>query len=218
MSLFKLALLTFFITTLSGASSAQDVEVSFYSGIQTSPHSRVEFRDGAGGRPDFTAGWDGRSLEMPPYYGLRGMLWTESGWGVGAEFTHAKVYGDDETLSASSFTTLEFTDGINILTANAFYRWDQPNSKWTPYAGAGLGISIPHVEVVGNGISVLEYQVTGPAIRLVVGISYEIDDRWAVFTEYNGTYSKNDIDLGNNATLQTNIITNAINIGFTHSF
>ena len=214
----KTALIAFLLVVMSNPSFGQDIELSFYTGFQSSPHSSVEFDDGAGGGFDFTAGWEGHSLEPPPYYGLRGMFWLESGWGFGAEFTHAKVYGDEETLSATGFTTLEFTDGINILTANAFYRWDRPRSKWTPYAGAGLGISIPHVEVEGNGVSALGYQVTGPAVRLVGGISYDINDQWGAFTEYNGTYSMNDVDLGGGATMQTNIITNALNVGLTYSY
>lgn len=36
--------------------------------------------------------------------------------------------------------------------------------------------------------------------------------------EYNGTYSQNDVDLGDQAGLKTEVITNAINIGLSLRF
>lgn len=201
----------------AGAAMAQDFDLSIYGGSQSSPHSTATFSNGASSL-DFTAGWEGRSFELPPYYGFRATWWQSSGWGFGLEMTHAKVYADDETLTATGFSRLEFTDGINIVTANALYRWERPDSRWTPYAGGGLGVSIPHVEVVGRGADEIGYQITGPAARLFGGVSYAINDQWSVFTEYNGTYSVNDADLGGGASLETNIITNAVNFGVTYSF
>ena len=210
----RVALLALLPLGMALPGQAQDFEVSAYTGWQTSPHSGVSTDVTA----DFTAGWEGRSFEMAPYYGVRGMVWQPSGWGFGVEFTHAKIYADDETLAESGFSTLEFTDGLNILTANALYRWDRPGRRWTPYAGAGIGLSIPYVEVEGNGVSVFEYQVTGPALRLVGGVSYAVSDRWSVFAEYNGTYSMNEADLGGASTLETDVVTNAINIGVSFNF
>jgi lipid A oxidase len=203
---------------VAGAAQAQDFDLSFYLGSQSSPHSTATFDNGMGGGFDFTPGWEGRSFEMPPYYGFRGTWWQQSGWGFGLEMTHAKVYADNETLTGSGFSRLEFTDGLNIITANAMYRWQRDDSRFTPYAGGGLGVSMPHVEVTGNGVNEIGYQITGPAARLFGGVSYEITDQWSVFGEYNGTYSVNDADLGGGASLQTNIITNAINFGVTYSF
>jgi len=81
-----------------------------------------------------------------------------------------------------------------------------------------LGISIPHVEVDGNGVSVSEYQLTGPAIRWVGGISYALSNDLSLFSEYNGTYSLNSVDLGAGATLDTKIITNSVNMGISYRF
>ena len=150
--------------------------------------------------------------------GLRGLRWSEAGWGLGAEFTHAKVDADNETLSKSGFQRLEFTDGLNILTANAFRQWGHADSRLTPYLGAGFGISIPHVEVDGNGVSERGYQLAGPAVRLVGAVSYALIDGLSLFSEYNGTYSQNSADLGAGATLKTNVITNAINVGISYRF
>ena len=68
--------------------------VSVYGGFQTAPHSDIEVSDG----PDFRAGWEGKSFEMPPYYGVRGTWWMTNlgkpNLGLSVDFTHAKVYAD----------------------------------------------------------------------------------------------------------------------------
>lgn len=213
-----------FVTTLllisasSGAAFAQS-ELSFYGGIQSAPHSTVSGNDPGGiGLFDFTAGWEGRSLSLPPYYGFRYTRWTSDTFGWGIDFNHAKVYADDATLAASGLTRLEFSDGINILTVNAYRRF--PDTGWAviPYVGAGVGVSIPHVEVDSAGGTTFEYQLTGPAVQVVAGASYPLNDRWSVFGEYKGTYSMNNADLTNGGTLDTNIVTNALNIGVSLGF
>jgi lipid A oxidase len=203
-----------------GPAMAQEHELSFYLGAQSSPHSGVDFNNGIA-TTSFTAGWEGRSLELPPYYGFRYTYWMDDAWGFGVEMNHAKVYADDATLAASGFTRLEFTDGLNIITLNGFRRWENPDSRWTPYVGAGLGIAMPHVDVdttAIGGARTFEYQVTGAAVTAVAGASYEINDRWSVFGEYKGSYTMNEADLTGGQTLSTNIITNAINFGVTFSF
>jgi lipid A oxidase len=196
-----------------------EMEIGIYGGVQTSPHSRVTGTDPGGvGDFNFLAGWEGKSFAMPPYYGVRATWWRDERLGFGIEFNHAKVYADDETRAASGFSTLEMTDGINILTANALMRWPSPDRAWTPYAGAGVGLSIPHVEVTSAGGSVFEYQITGPAATLIAGVSYAINPRWSVFTEYKGTYSVNEMELGSGGTMETDIITNAVNVGVSLRF
>jgi lipid A oxidase len=196
-----------------------EVELSFYGGSQGSPHSVVSGNDPGGiGAFNFTAGWDGRSIEMPPYYGIRYTTWTSDTFGWGFEMNHAKIYANDATLAASGFSRLEFSDGLNLLTVNAFRRWTDTPWAVTPYVGAGIGISVPHVEVTSPGGTTFEYQVTGPAVQWVAGASYPLSDRWSVFGEYKGSYSKNSADLTNGGTLETNIVTNALNIGVSLGF
>lgn len=193
-------------------------QISLYAGVQEAFDSDVSGRDQFGTPFDFTAGWDGRSFTSPPYWGARVMRYGEGDWGFGVEFTHAKVYADDATLAASGFSTLEFTDGLNILTANAERRMDLPG-RWSARAGLGLGVSIPYVEVTTPGGSdVRQYQLTGPAARWYIGADYALSDRWSVFAEYNGTYSINAADLPGPGELDTNILTNAINLGIGFSF
>ncbi len=208
-----------FCAALVAAPAAAEVELSFYTGIQEAPHSRVEGTDPGGVGPfSFLATWEGRSFEAPPYYGFRATYWRENGFGYGLDFNHAKVYADDATLLANGFSRLEFTDGLNILTVNAWYRWQNPKSNWTPYVGGGVGIAFPHVDVETAGGTTFGYQLTGPAVQVVAGIKYNFNERWGVFGEYKGTYSMNEADLDNGGTLSSDIVTNALNIGVSFSF
>lgn len=202
----------------TAAPAMADVELSFYLGSQEAAHSRVRGSD-PGGIGDFNllVGWEGKSFEMPPYYGVRATWWRDDRLGFGIDFNHVKVYAPDGTKAANGFDTLEFTDGLNVLTANVMYRF--PNkSKWTPYVGAGLGVSIPHVEVTTAGGKTFNYQYGGPAAALIAGVSYSFNDTWAVFGEYKGTYTRNNVDLDNGGYLKTNIVTNAVNIGVSYRF
>ena len=63
------------------------------------------------------------------------------------DFTHAKVKADlDDPVVGARFDRLEFTNGLNSLTLNGLYRMPL-DDRFTLYAGAGAGASIPHVEV-----------------------------------------------------------------------
>ena len=135
------------ILVLSASLANAEMAISVYGGFQSAPHSDVDVSD----EPDFTAGWEGRSFEMPPYYGVRGTWWMEEmgqpNLGVSLDFTHAKVYADDDTLAKTTWDHFEFSDGINLLTLNALYRMPIEGTKFVPYAGIGAGINVPHVEV-----------------------------------------------------------------------
>lgn len=214
----RLALASAGLMVLASATAAE-VTLSFYGGAQSSPHSEVTVR----GNPlipdeEFTAGWEGRSFEAPPYYGLRATWWQRPDLGWGVDFTHAKVYADDETLADEGYDVLEFTDGLNILTVNVYRRWQSAWGDISPYVGGGLGLSIPYVEVEKNGSSTYGYQVTGPAVRWMAGASYPIAENWDVFGEYMGTYSQNEADLDEGGTLSSDIVTNALNVGVSFNF
>jgi len=197
-----------------------ETELSFYTGVQEAPHSRVEGNDPSGiGAFSFLSTWEGRSFEPPPHYGFRATWWKNDKLGFGIDYNHTKVYADSATLAANGFTVLEFSDGLNIITANVWRRWQMPNNNFVPYVGAGIGLSIPHVESqTTGGLKTFEYQMTGPAVQWVAGVKYNLNDKWGVFGEYNGTYSVNEADLVGGGTLKTNIVTNAINIGVAFSF
>lgn len=194
-------------------------EISAYGGYQFSPHSDVDVSD----QDDFTAGWDTKPFNMPPYWGIRGTYWFEDGalsnWGVSLDYTHAKVYADDETFAkAGGWTVFEFTDGLNLLTLNALYKFPIEGSKWTPYVGAGVGINVPHVEVTRASGRTFDYQFGGATIQAQAGVRYQFTENWSAFAEYKGNYSWIDVDIDSGASLQTNILTHAINFGVSYKF
>lgn len=202
---------------LSALPAAAEYELSFYTGFQSAPHSDVS-GDVNGADFDFNTAWEGKPFSAPPYYGFRATWWRSENLGYALDFNHAKVYADDDDREDNGFDRLEFTDGLNILTLNVFYRWPGAWRNLTPYVGGGLGVAIPHVDVESGASKTFEYQLTGPAAQLVAGASYDLNERWAVFGEYKGTYSQNDVDLDNGGSLETDIITNALNVGLTFKF
>lgn len=195
-----------------------EMEISIYGGVQSAPHSSVSGERADGSAYRESIGWDGKSLSMPPYYGLRAMWWQPGNLGYGIEWTHAKFYAPSGDMPAG-FDRLEFSDGHNIVTLNVMKRWpNQWADRFTPYAGAGLGIAVPHVDVTENGNRTYGYQYTGPALRLTAGTKYDINDRWAVFGEYQFTVSDNDVDLENGGRMNTRLISNALNLGVSLRF
>lgn len=214
----RIATAAAFIVALA-APAAAEIELSFYGGSQSSPHSRVTGTRADGSAFNELIGWKGKSFAMPPYYGARAMFWRPSNIGYGIEFTHTKVYAPGAEMPAG-FSRLEFTDGHNIITFNVLKRWP---GKWargkiTPYAGGGVGFAMPHVDVTENGNRTFGYQVTGPAAKVMAGIKYDINDRWALFTEYQFTWSDNSATLTGGGSLDTRIISNALNVGVSMKF
>ncbi len=86
----------------------------------------------------------------------------------------------------------------------------------TPYLGAALGISVPHVEARSPAAaeSTSEYQFRGPVAEVRAGL----DQRWSILAEYEGTYADLDVDLKGGGSLQSGIVTNAINLGVSFTF
>jgi len=200
-------------------SAQAEFQLSVYAGAQSASDSTVKGTDPSGiGNFDFDTSWEGESGKMPPYWGLRGTWWRTDKFGLGVEFTHAKVSADSQTMQANGFQILEFTDGLNILTVNVARRWRSDGRRWMPYLSGGLGVAVPHVEVETIGGKTIEYQLTGPAARWTAGVAYFVNQKWSLFAEYGGTYSWNKADLDNGGSLETNILTNAVNLGVGYSF
>lgn len=204
-------------TALLGTGAmAQDLQVSIYGGYQTAPHSEVNVSD----EPSFFTGWDGLSFTNPIYYGVRGTWWLDSlglpNAGLSIDFSHTKVYANPDDFPAG-WSHFEFTDGLNLLTANALYSFT-PDDQLRPYVGLGVGVSIPHVEVDRNGSSTREYQYGGPTVQWTAGIEYMLNDNWSLFAEYKGNYSWVNVDIDHGAELDTKLITNALNVGLSYHF
>lgn len=120
---------------------------------------------------------------------------------------------DNETLNKSRFKTLEFTDGLNVLTLNCLKRYIY--SHFNLYWGLGAGITLPHVEVQTSSTSrkTFEYQFGGYALQTQVGLEKSLSNKWGIFAEYKLNYTVNSVDLLGGGNLKTNIIINAINLG-----
>lgn len=211
-------ILTSALVAACASSAAAEMELSFYSGWQTSPHSRATGTLPGGGDYNALIGWEGNSFQLPIYYGMRGTWWRSETLGFGIEFTHAKAYADDNDREALGFSRMEFTDGHNIITANVMRRWPNQWGAATPYVGGGLGFAMPHVDVEHPNGKTFGYQVTGPAARATAGVSYPISDRFSVFGEYQFTYSWNEADLDGGGSVKTDIKTNAVNFGLSLNF
>ncbi|MBB3966565.1 MULTISPECIES: porin family protein [Rhizobium] len=203
---------------LYAPAQAEDLQFSVYGGYQTAPHSGVDVSDGT----SFNAGWEGKSFSTPPYYGARAIWWLENfnypNLGLSIDYTHAKVYADEKTLATSGWSKFEFTDGLNLVTANALYRFPQEGKRWTPYVGAGVGLNIPHVEVTRPSGTTFGYEVGGVTFQAQAGVDFRITDRWSTFLEYKGNYSLVNVPIDSGDKLKTNIITNAVNLGVSFRF
>lgn len=222
----KTAALAGLLLLTSTAAFAGELEVSVYGGMNESSHTHGELSNGTSVQGGYFK-WEGRSFEPSIYYGARLTYWPESfaSWGLALDFTHAKAYADLSQLGApGNYTRLEFTHGLNLLTANALYKHDWENGL-RAYVGAGAGVSIPHVEITTTGNTIVgptetsEYQLTGPAFQALAGASYEFAEDWRVFGEYKLSYSVNTARLAGGAgTFSTNFTSHHVLGGISYSF
>ena len=225
---------------LSAGPAAAEMELSLYLGWQSTDDSTASGTLPGGVAFSRNIDWEAKPFEGPIYYGGRAIWWTERDFGFGLEGTHTKAYASAADLAALGLNRFELSDGNNIFTANAMKRWPGlfngvngavgrgPDRGFTPYLGAGIGISVPNVDaqVVGSPVRTHEYQFGGVALRGIAGMKYEINDRWAVFGEYQITWSANDITIDPNplvpgqapGDVSTDVVTHAVNFGISFSF
>ena len=214
----KLGLSISVILGLLAVPAGAETEISLYGGLQSAPPSDITV-SGDSVLPDdsFRQSWEGKPFEWPIYAGFRATYWSSETFGFGLDYTHNKTYPENDVLPAG-YRALEFTDGLNTWTINAYHRWPQFYGTVTPYVGAGLGLSAPGVEVRYGASDTFEYQITGPAATWLAGASIPINEKWSAFAEYKGTYTINDVELDTGGRLETEIVTNAINFGISFSF
>jgi lipid A oxidase len=232
-----IALVAVFIGLGSSAARAE-LQISVYTGGNFTHDSDVKIVRPGGTNVTFGGvPWAAMPFESPLYYGGRVTYWFDQApnFGLGVDFTHFKTYAKlGSTVAAAGtiagappppsvvlgnqFTRLEFSDGLNLLTAHVFYRY--PLGRWTPYAGIGLGASIPHVEVSMPGFpNTFRYEVTGLAARLYAGLQVQVHGGWSVFGEYQFSYAQIDnAGLGGRGTLDTNIRSHHVNFGVSYAF
>jgi lipid A oxidase len=199
-----------------------EFQLQAYGGANSNLDSKVKTRQGAV-NDSRTISWDGKSLSMPPYWGVRGTYWfdRQSPWGIALDYTHAKAYADLNFATDPTYSHLEFTDGINIYTVNAMYRFQNKTSPWGFYVGGGPGISVPSVEVSLKAAptqTTKEYQLGGFAAQVLAGAEYKFTDKWSAFGEGKFSYTKIDGDLPNNGSVKTELWSPQVAVGVAYRF
>jgi len=215
---------------LLAAPASAEMELSLYLGVQSVNKSTASGTMPGGAAFNRKIDWKGKPLDNPYYYGGRATWWTQNNIGFGIEGTHTKAYASAADMAALGVSKLELSDGHNIITANIMKRWPGAfeGSRFTPYAGAGIGVAIPHVDiqVIGSTGRTFGYEATGPAVRGIAGVKYDLNEKWALFGEYQAIWSENDITIdpdpavvGQTAgKLNTTLVTHAVNFGISYSF
>ncbi len=213
-----------------GKASTGDADVS----VALPGDTELTFRDVA---------WSDESFTGPIYYGLGLVYWLERspGWGLGLDFTHAKMVARlDETVAVEgirsgepvaarealgeTFEGLSFTHGHNLLTFLGTRRWllgEGPGtggSRWRPYLGLGVGVAVPHVEATLGGRETYEYQLVGPAAQGLLGAEVSLGGRLSLFGEYKLGWADMEADLDGGGTLRLRPWTNHLAVGLSLGF
>ena len=215
--------------------SGADAQLGAYLGPAYTSRSSLNLVQPGG--TDMTFGdiaWEGKPFRPPPYYGYRAICWLSDRYGVMLDFTHIKAIaiknrpgqqsgfkdGDHVPTQAPVSATLkrlEFTHGYNLLTLNALRRASMRAPNLMPYAGVGLGVAIPHVEVQRadkpQSTRTYEYQITGPALQLLGGIEWRLGRRLSLFVEYKLTCTMIRGDLVGGGKVTTNLCTHQVPVG-----
>jgi lipid A oxidase len=212
---------------LPARSALAEVQISVYGGMNSNFSSKGELHGPVNDERTFD--WEGKSFQMPPYWGAQLTYWFNRGasWGLAFDYTHAKAYADlnfaDPTVP---YSHLEFTDGNNLAMLNLMYRFEPiMDGRVVPFVGIGGGVAIPHVEVTikgppfGPAVSrTFEYQFAGGAAQVVAGLEFKLDDAWSVFAEGKLSYSHLDTDLENGGKFKTYLWSPQLAIGLSYRF
>ena len=200
-----------------------EVQIGVYGGANTNFNSPVTLhKDGLS--DSRTVDWEGRSFQMPAYWGVQATYWlnANASWGVGIDYTHSKAYAGLNFATDPIYRHLEFTDGNNLLMLNLLYRFGAlADGRLVPYLGAGGGIAIPHVEVklkAFPGQDTWEYQFAGGAAQVLGGLEYRLTDAWSLFAEGKVSYSHLDTELEGGGTLKTYLWSPQLMLGLSYRF
>ena len=236
-----------FAATLLAASIVTahcEIVGSFFTGFAFTEDNDLRLRQAGGTDLTFhNVSYKGKDFESPIYYGgrLAYFLSRQSHWGFGAEFFHMKMYAqtddrvhvtghrdgisinDDERIG-DTIESFSLSHGLNYALGDIVYRW-LPGRRGQdflghlePYAGLGLGLTIPHVESSVNGNFHEEYQVHGPGVQALAGVNVLLTRHIGLMFEYKFTYSNLDsLDIPGGS-IEVTPLTHHLVTGLTFSF
>ena len=203
------------------------MQISVYGGMNTNFDSKGTLnKDGY--HEERTFEWEGKSFQMPPYWGVQATYWLNrgAGWGVAIDYTHAKAYANIDFATDPVYSHLEFTDGNNLVMANLMYRFSAlMDGRLVPFVGVGGGVTIPHVEVITKGppgpvlaSHTWEYQWAGGAAQVLGGLEYKLDESWSLFAEGKLSYSHLRTELDGGGSFKTYLWSPQLAIGLSYRF
>lgn len=223
------------------AAKGHEFQVGGYGGYNNTRPSTVRMVQGDTDMTFTDMKWIGESLKTEPYWGVRTTWWPGKLRGLGFmfDYTHAKATAlKDQVVTQSgtrdgkpvpdkepfdaTFRKLEFTHGLNFFTLNAVYRTRALHSRIAPYAGIGIGLSVPHVDTNRSGAPdearTYSHQITGLAFQALGGIEWRLlrSGRASAFTEYKLTYTSNKGNLNGGGSIETDLWTHQVPIGFSY--
>ena len=213
----------FFSTLLLAAACARGARAEFvaslFGGMALTENNDLRLKQSGGTDLKFhDVSYQGKDFQSPLYYGAHLTYFPPqiSHWGFGVEFFHAKLYlNTDETVHVTgaregtrvddhepvgdTINAFNISHGLNFLTADVLYRWFLGQrghdflGRFQPYAGAGIGVVIPHVESTIGSVHFEQYQWHGPGAQGFVGTNFDLTRHWSMFIEYKLSYA--DLDL-----------------------
>jgi lipid A oxidase len=215
----------FLAGAIVAAPALAEVQISVYGGLNSNFSSKGELNGPV--TDDRNIDWEGKSFQMPPYWGAQLTYWFNRGasWGVAFDFTHAKAYADINFTADPIYDHLEFTDGNNLAMLNLMYRFEPiMGGRVVPFVGIGGGVAIPHVEVTlkappAPAVSrTFEYQLAGGAAQVLAGLEFKLDEAWSVFGEGKLSYSHLDTELENGGKFKTYLWSPQLAVGLSYRF
>lgn len=224
-----------------------ELVLSVYGGKAITTDSDLELAQPGGDRLTFhDVSWTDRSFAAPPYYGLRVAFYLPRApsWGLAVDYTHAKMIAQiNEVVEVTgtragasvhgaermsdTIQGFELSHGHNLITVNLMYRWFPKGARdpsWLgriqPYAGAGVGMALPHVEAKVNNQEprTFAYQVTGPAAEGLVGLNVDLTRLLSVFGEYKLTYAHVTAELNDGGSIVVQPVTHHVAFGVSLRF
>jgi lipid A oxidase len=75
------------------------------------------------------------------------------------------------------------------------------------------------VEVtLDTGSKTFDYQLAGPAARILAGLEYKLTESWSLFTEARLSYSHISADLNGGGSFETDLWSPELAVGLTYRF